>query len=84
MWIEPPCSFLSEDDRKSTIWDNKQCFETHPDDMAEIRARFEIWKQAEKNRLYAVVCLNIKTAVFKPLTQIDYIMQFAAVWSNYH
>ena len=54
-WIEPNCTALSEDDRKSMAWDNKTCFEIHPDDMAEIKQRFEWYKLAKKNQLYAQV-----------------------------
>ena len=54
-WLEPPCPYLAEEDRKIYAWDNKTCFEIHPDDMAEIRERFDWYNLAKKNVLYANV-----------------------------
>ncbi len=54
-WIEPECEALDEDDRKRFIWTEEFCDEIHPDDMAIIQERFQMYKDMLKRQKYARV-----------------------------
>lgn len=58
-WVEPPCEFLSEDDRKKTVWDDVTCNAIHPDDMKEIAWRYGLYKAQQKRILYARVYMQV-------------------------
>ena len=57
-WIEPECDALDEDDRKKTVWDEDYCDEIHPDDMAEIQERFQMYNEMQKRQKFARVRIN--------------------------
>ncbi len=53
--MEPQCDALAEEDRKSFVWDDEFCDEVHPDDMAEIQERFQMYKDMLKRQKFARV-----------------------------
>ena len=57
-WIEPPCEFLSEDDRKKQVWDDAMCNALHPDDLKEIAWRYGLFKAQQKRMLFARVSVK--------------------------
>ena len=57
-WVEPPCEFLDENDRKDKPWDDDDCDEQHPDDIDIFQERFQMYKDMLKRQKFARVRIH--------------------------